>query len=309
MKLVIPFGLPPGDIAHALIEPFAKRFPSTTHLLNARQAELTPWPVQQHGCTACEALQLESLGYQASEAAPIGAGLGPLHAGIKDDPKPVWVAQFSSTVIRQEGATLVPYALLEVSDAEAQSLEQAAEPYFGSNNDGIEITPVAKGIWRVHADFELDTPTISPQALLARDLGDWWPTTPYLRAWRKRVNEIQMAWHAHPVNLERESKGRPPINGVWLYGGGMPFEPIPQPDTVWVGQLQDYALRSDWEQWLDNWAQVESILLAADPQDAIILCNDERIVTLSNSPGRWWRHLFNKSSKESWRQWWLNNQS
>lgn len=309
MKLVIPEGLPPADLAHALVEPFAKRFPKTVHLLNARQAEPSTWPVHQHGCTPSEALLLESLGYQARPAQPIGAGLGPLHAGIDHDPNPVWIAQFSSTAIRQEGATLVPYALLNLSDEHAQSLEQAASDYFADNHDGIEITPLKKGLWRVHADIAPDTPTISPQALLARDLGDFWPTAPGLRAWRKRVNEIQMAWHEHPANLERQSQGQPPINSVWLYGGGSAFEPSADPAIRWIDHLQDSALRGDWGQWLENWAPVESVLLAADPQHPIILCNDQRIVTLSNSPGRWWRQLLTKSGKQDWRNWWLSNQN
>jgi hypothetical protein len=39
------------------------------------------------------------------------------------------------------------------------------------------------------------------------------------------VNEIQMVLHAHPVNEAREARGAPPVNGVWLWGGGRLRQP------------------------------------------------------------------------------------
>ncbi len=38
--------------------------------------------------------------------------------------------------------------------------------------------------------------------------------------WTRLHNEIQMRWHDHPVNQARESQGKPPINALWLHGGG-----------------------------------------------------------------------------------------
>jgi hypothetical protein len=34
------------------------------------------------------------------------------------------------------------------------------------------------------------------------------------------LNEIQTFLHAHPANRQREKKGLPPINSLWLWGGG-----------------------------------------------------------------------------------------
>ncbi|MGZ8255963.1 MAG: regulator, partial [Burkholderiaceae bacterium] len=34
------------------------------------------------------------------------------------------------------------------------------------------------------------------------------------------LTEIQMTWHAHPVNEAREARGEPTINSLWLHGGG-----------------------------------------------------------------------------------------
>jgi hypothetical protein len=35
------------------------------------------------------------------------------------------------------------------------------------------------------------------------------------------VNEAQMLLHDHPVNQTREDSGRLPVNGLWLWGGGI----------------------------------------------------------------------------------------
>ncbi len=36
----------------------------------------------------------------------------------------------------------------------------------------------------------------------------------------RRLNEIQMFLHGHPVNEKRQAAGQPAVNSVWLWGGG-----------------------------------------------------------------------------------------
>jgi hypothetical protein len=40
------------------------------------------------------------------------------------------------------------------------------------------------------------------------------------KLWRKLQNEIQMLWHIDPVNEEREQRGLPSINSLWISGIG-----------------------------------------------------------------------------------------
>jgi hypothetical protein len=54
---------------------------------------------------------------------------------------------------------------------------------------------------------------------------DWWmPRDTYeegiAKRWRKLQNEIQMLWHIGPVNEEREQRGMPSINSLWISGIG-----------------------------------------------------------------------------------------
>lgn len=44
--------------------------------------------------------------------------------------------------------------------------------------------------------------------------------------WSRLHNAIQMSWHEHPVNEQREARGAPPVNALWLHGGGR-WAPLP----------------------------------------------------------------------------------
>ncbi len=54
---------------------------------------------------------------------------------------------------------------------------------------------------------------------------DWWMPRDtnvigVAKLWRKLQNEIQMLWHIDPVNQEREQRGYPSINSLWISGIG-----------------------------------------------------------------------------------------
>ena len=47
-------------------------------------------------------------------------------------------------------------------------------------------------------------------------------------AYRRLVSEVEMALHEHDVNRRREGQGKPPVSGLWFWGGG----PAPEQVTV-----------------------------------------------------------------------------
>jgi len=256
-------------------------------------------------------LALQSFGYTAKPGIPIGAGLGPLHAKVTNPEQSVWVAQLCATLVSQERTTAMPLPLIQASAEDIAALEQSARHLFAADGDGIEVEPLGQGLWRVLTTAPQEqlpqTDTMSPMALMELDLGDWWPTGQAWRAWRRRVNEIQMTWHDHPVNLAREQGGLPAINSVWLYGGGNGFMPTPAGDDhQWVESLSAATISGDWAGWLDAWDEVQAVLLQAAPEQQIVLTGDDRIVELNNAPSRWWRNLFARGQQDTWRRWWLN---
>ena len=127
------------------------------------------------------------------------------------------------------------------------------------------------------------------------------------QVWTRLHNEIQIAWHAHEVNAQREANGVRTINALWLHGGGR-WKPLPPIEFAQVqsdaaelqgaalaagacsapasARLTDNALvvldgawvskqRQDWAGWRRTITDLDGTLIA-HPDDAIdlIFCGD-----------------------------------
>ena len=55
---------------------------------------------------------------------------------------------------------------------------------------------------------------------LGVDMAEVLPEQPESLHWRRIMNEIQIALHANPVNVQRRQTGRQEINSIWFWGGG-----------------------------------------------------------------------------------------
>jgi hypothetical protein len=49
---------------------------------------------------------------------------------------------------------------------------------------------------------------------------DHLPEGPQAAAYRNLLSEVEMSLHDHDVNQRRLAKGKPPVNSLWLWGGG-----------------------------------------------------------------------------------------
>ena len=74
---------------------------------------------------------------------------------------------------------------------------------------------------------------------------------------RQLISEIEMALHEHDVNVARVDSGKPPLNSLWLWGGGVAGEPVTraQPplfsnDPLLLGYW--YSAVAVAEPWLGN---------------------------------------------------------
>ena len=67
------------------------------------------------------------------------------------------------------------------------------------------------------------------------------PHGPDAPRWRRWMNEVQMALHDCPANVERERRGAAPINSIWLWGGGS-LPPVPEAPAPFVQAWSDDAL-------------------------------------------------------------------
>ena len=59
------------------------------------------------------------------------------------------------------------------------------------------------------------------------------------------ISEIEMALHEQPVNMERQVRGQPPVNSLWIWGGG--YAPERRELQVPPMYADDPLLRGYWE--------------------------------------------------------------
>ncbi|MDX1508058.1 MAG: hypothetical protein R3358_07245 [Woeseiaceae bacterium] len=97
----------------------------------------------------------------------------------------------------------------------------------------------------VTAQDPMDTATIPAYAIDQQTPGEFLPVGDESAAHRNLTSEVEMALHDHEVNQRRESQGEPPINSLWIWGGGrapkQSTEPLPPLFT------DDPLLRGYWK--------------------------------------------------------------
>jgi len=141
-----------------------------------------------------------------------------------------------------QGLILTDPQALAIDDGEAAQLIAAIAPLV---LPGL-VTPVDPSHWLfdVPKPYGLKAPSL--EAALGQELLCWLPTGEAERAWRRLANEIQMVWHAHGVNDEREKRGLPAVNAVWLSGDAT-AKPVPLP----------YRSATGAPPWLGAWPRAE----------------------------------------------------
>jgi len=108
---------------------------------------------------------------------------------------------------------------LAVLPAEAAALAAAFNAHFIA--DGMRLAVPRPGAWYLRVDQTPQLRTRPLHAMAGRALDGLLPAGPDARAWNRWQNEAQMLFYQHPVNQERERLGRPPVSGVWTWGGGV----------------------------------------------------------------------------------------
>ncbi len=67
----------------------------------------------------------------------------------------------------------------------------------------------------------LATPAVPPYVVDQQVPTEFLPQGPGAAEFRNLQSEIEMALHDHEVNQRRVAAGKPPVNSLWLWGGGM----------------------------------------------------------------------------------------
>jgi hypothetical protein len=114
--------------------------------------------------------------------------------------------------------SLMDSAALHISMAEARALSEEINAQLEA--PGLRLQALSQQRWYLSLDQAPRLATRAPWEVSGSPIGDHLPRGDDEGPWRARINDIQMILHASPVNGEREGRGQPAINSLWLWGGG-----------------------------------------------------------------------------------------
>lgn len=192
----------------------------------------------------------------------------------------------------------------EIDATEAAALAAEANRLFAA--DGLLWSADAPHAWTLQATTDAGRERLEALGALAcrsarlasgRNIDAWQPEGDAARAWRAIVNELQMLWFQHPVNLAREAAARPTLNSAWLEGrpgiaGMKAFDAVVSADDAVAG----VALSAGSEvSALDPLASADDFVRMAAIQ--------ENAETVLLDPG-WWRLAVSRADPEAWREGW-----
>ncbi len=132
--------------------------------------------------------------------------------------------------IAHDHLVLIDPAALDLADADAATLYAAAKPLI--EELGVQVIAPTPYRWYLASDTFGMLTGASPLRASGRNIEIWLPheagSGKRSRAWMKVQNEVQMAWHEHPVNEAREARGLPAVNSIWLHAQGT-MRPVQSP--------------------------------------------------------------------------------
>ncbi len=117
------------------------------------------------------------------------------------------------------GLMLRPANELGLTESESQALVASINRHW--REQGMEILAPTPTRWYLRLSEPPDVSSTPLDQVIGEYLTAHLPQGRDANRLMALVNEAQMVMHDHPVNLDREARGLPPVNGLWLWGGGV----------------------------------------------------------------------------------------
>lgn len=195
---------------------------------------------------ATEARQLARLAGRGSVTGrQIDASQEPLHAAVLDALQlPIVPGNYPSAAVIRTGLTgerasgfwlraqpihfaagldrltTVPLrGAARMSAAEREALSPTLVDHLQST--GIQLHDGADGEWLLRSEEPLQVQTVTPEFAAANPHAEILPRGRDASGLRRLMTEMQMLLHEHPVNTQRQARGLPVLNAIWVHGEGI----------------------------------------------------------------------------------------
>ena len=107
---------------------------------------------------------------------------------------------------------------IDLPPDEAEALARTVNDALGP--DGPRVDAAHPHRWYVAPDAPVRIATTPLSRAAGAPVSEALPRGPDAARWHRWMNEVQMALHECPVNVERERRGAAPVNSVWVWGTG-----------------------------------------------------------------------------------------
>lgn len=129
---------------------------------------------------------------------------------------PTWRMTPVHVRIGQDQLTVTDPGALALNERHLRMLADAAAPSFAER--GLALHAVSDLGWYASCPQSLDWRARAWTMACGRSMDAYLPDGADARFWRRILTEVQMCWHDHEANREREAQGLPPVNALWLDG-------------------------------------------------------------------------------------------
>jgi hypothetical protein len=288
ITLVLPFALPPPELAPDLVR--ALQAPSLAALLSrtssqrASAADPSARALPHELWLGCVLGLSDGRKLSFAAAAMRGYGLDPAGGAW-------FIVNPAHIQIARSHLLMADARRLGLVESHSRALFDSARPYF--DDSGNTLLYGDANTWFMRADGWAALDTASPDAATGMNLTDWLPLGERAADYRKLQNEVQMLWHQHPANVERESRGFGAINSFWPWGAATAADATASPALLacaeappWLaaiankhgttfaqlladpgedalfydGSLAEAALATDWAGWLQHMQRLDKDL-------------------------------------------------
>jgi len=222
MLILIPHLFPPSRVLEAGSS--TMRAPALETLVARGRLELCP-------AEGVEAALCHAFGVPRQQDWPIAPIALEADGGKADDA--YWLrADPVHLRVMRDRVVLAHSGALNLTQQESDALTESIGAHFGTSFHPRALQPAHWYISLTNAP-RLQT---TPLALAAgRDIQPLMPQGEDALQFRGLLNEVQMLLHTHPVNQIREQRGELPVNGLWLWGGGIkPITPTRSSVTLYT---------------------------------------------------------------------------